>query len=100
MPINLYTLGMPVTLTETFTDADNAPVDPDTVLFKIKDPDGTTTTYDYADSPASITSASTGDYQIVIVPTLQGRYFYRWESTGDGQAASEGEFLVADSRFS
>lgn len=98
MSINAYCIGALVRIDATFTDSDGVAAVPDTVTLKLRSPNGTITTY--TDAEISSNSPADGGYYIDVEATAAGRYFYRWESTGDGQGASEGEFMVLDSRFS
>jgi uncharacterized protein YfaS (alpha-2-macroglobulin family) len=95
MTINVYDTGDLVRCTGTFaTDGTN--VDPTAVLFKVKSPTGTVTTYTYG-TDVQLVKSATGIYYVNVSATENGMYRYRFYSTGTGQAASEGQFRVRDS---
>lgn len=95
-----YDLGDSVRVTASFTDPDTGDaVDPDTVGFKYKDPAGTVTTLTYGDG-ARIVKDSAGHYHVDVDANLAGRWYYRFYSTGAGQAATERSFTVRPSQFS
>lgn len=89
-----YDLGDVVRVSAAFTDPNNAnaAVDPTAVLLAYKTPDGTVTTYTYGVS--TIVRASAGNYYADLTPTAAGIHYYRWYSTGTGQAAEEKSFTV------
>jgi autotransporter translocation and assembly factor TamB len=74
-------------------------VDPDTVSAKVKAPDDTITNHDWLGSPADITHDSTGKFHLAVTPDQEGEWFFRFESTGNGQAANEHHFKVAATEF-
>lgn len=95
-----YDLGDSVRVTASFADPDTGDaVDPDTVGFKYKDPLGEVTTLVYGDG-ARIVKDSTGNYHVDVDANLAGRWYYRFYSTGAGQAATEQAFTVQRSQFS
>lgn len=82
-----------VRVSATFKNSAGSAVDPGTVRFKFRTPAGAETTYTYPSSPQLIRD-STGVYHVDIDANLIGRWVFRWESTGVGQAAAEGQFLA------
>jgi hypothetical protein len=90
-------VNSPITLQVNLTDSSGSDTDPDTVLIKILDPFGVSTTYTYGDDD-EVTKQSVGDYSAEITPDSAGRWRWRWETTGD-VIALEGDFLVQDSGF-
>jgi hypothetical protein len=50
----------------------------------------------YGVAPALVKD-STGHYHIDVSASMSGTWRYRWESTGAGQAAEEGAFVVESS---
>jgi hypothetical protein len=66
---------------------------PTAVKFLYKDPSGTTTTLVYG-TDAALVNDSAGHYHVDIDCDEAGTWYYRWESTGTGQAAEEGRFVV------
>lgn len=91
---NLYDLGDLVRVSGTFKTQAGAAIDPSTVSFEFRRPDGTVTSYAY---PATIVRDSLGTYHVDIDANAPGTWRYRWESTGTGQAAEEGAFVVKES---
>lgn len=96
--INRYDIGDLVRVTGTLTDADGTATDPNTVAFKIKTPAGATTTYTYG-VDAEVKKSATGIYYMDVSTTAEGNWYYRIYSTGTGQAAAEGTFIVKTSDF-
>ncbi len=93
-----YPNGQPVTLTTTVKDRTGTLVDAGslTLLVKIRNADGTTTTTGTYSSPAH---DSTGTYHQDIPAAdlaANGHYQYTWTSTGTGAGVSFGEFDVFD----
>ena len=95
-----YDVGDIIRVTGKFSTAatTSAYKDPDTVNFHYNNP-GTTTITSYAVSPpttnANIIRTDTGEFYVDITTTGDGRYEYRWTSTGDTAAGSEESgFLV------
>lgn len=73
--------------------ATGAALDPDVVSVSIRDPDGTVTTYVYG-TDDEVVKDGTGSYHMDVDADTAGVWFYRWFSTGDGQAAEERSFIV------
>ena len=89
MPYNIYDLGDSIRVSATFTDADTLDaVDPDVVNLSIRTPDGTLTTYTYGVG-GNVVKADVGQYYSIVDVNQSGSWFYRWWSTGFGQAAKE-----------
>lgn len=93
-----YDLGDAVTCQATFKKS-GVVLDPSTVAFKVKDPAGNVTVYSYPADP-QLVKDSTGVYHVDVNANLEGTWFYRFESTGTGQAAEERSFAVRKSHFS
>lgn len=93
MAENVYDLGDLVRVTTTFTTAAGVAVDPTAVFLAVKNPAGTTTTYTYGISAGLIKSAA-GVYYLDVDANAAGYWFYRWYSTGTGQAAAQNAFKV------
>jgi len=87
-----------VRCTGTFTNGAGAGVDPTAVLFKVKMPGGTITTYTYG-TGAEVVRDSTGVYHVDVDANAAGEWYYRFYSTGTGQAAEEARFSVDGSEF-
>lgn len=86
MTRTIYQVGDSVTLQATFTSLSGVNTDPTTVMLKVRDPGGTTTTYTWAGG--DITKAAPGVFQYALSITTAGRYWYKWFGTGTVQAAS------------
>lgn len=94
---NKYDKGDVVRATGSFTGG-GAAIDPDSVSFRVKAPDGTVTVYVYL-TDAELVKEATGVYHVDVDANANGEWFYRWESSGLGQAAAEGRFIVKASAF-
>jgi hypothetical protein len=88
-------VGNMTRVTATFRDSQNVINDPDQVKFKLKLPEGTVTDYEYGIDD-EITKISPGIYFVDIPLDTAGRYDYYFYSTGHGQAADQGSFIVID----
>src|SRR5215831_13090393 len=93
-----YPLNQPIRLSTTVKDVTGTLVNPGalTLLVKIANADGTTTTTGTYSSP---TQDSTGTYhQDIPVTDLAsiGHYQYTWTATGSGAGVSFGDFDVFD----
>ena len=98
MPFNYYNLGGYVRVWATFKDgATGGVIDPDTVKLSIKTPAGTVTTYTYG-VDANVVKEDVGKYYTRIDANEPEFWWYRWWSTGFGQAAAEREFKVRTAR--
>jgi hypothetical protein len=91
-----YDIGDLVRLSASFTNSVGSAVDPTTVAVKYKAPGAATVTKTYA--LAEVTKDSTGHYHYDVSVTVEGHWYYRWESTGTGQAAAEDVFYVNPTR--
>ena len=91
MSDRLYEPGVSVRLTGQFR-SQGVLGDPTSIVLKVKDPLGTTTTYDYA--LAEVTREDTGVYYVDVVPSTPGRWFYRWLATGALVGSVEESFRV------
>ena len=82
-------------LTATFTDPENSdtPIDPTAVYLSVRDPNGTVTTLQFG-VDSEVQQSGTGAYYADISIDRPGRWYYRWWSTGVGQAADEQWFEV------
>lgn len=98
MAINRYDKGDKVRVSGVFTNAAGSAVDPDVVRFKYRAPGASTVTLVYG-TDAALVKDSTGNYHADVDCAASGVLRYRWESTGSGQAAAEGEFVIERSAF-
>ena len=92
-----YDVGDSVRMSAAFTVSSVA-TDPTTITFKMREPDGTVTTYVYG-TDAELVKDSTGNYHVDWGTSMSGDFFYRFTGTGACVAASEGYFTVKESRF-
>jgi len=95
---NTYDLGDLVRASGVFTDSDDADQDPTVVVCKYRTPAAMTTTLTYG-TDDEVVKDSTGHYHVDISLTASGDWYYRWESTGTGQAAEEERIIVESSKF-
>lgn len=73
--------------------------DPDAVACIVLSPYGIKTTYTYG-TETNIGKTDTGDFYCDITPDKSGRWFFRWEATGNATTVvNEGNFLVQSSPF-
>jgi len=96
--MNVYDIGDLVKVSATFTDVTDDAIDPDVVIFAFKDPVGATTTYTYNED-AELVRDSLGTYHVNVSVDSAGTWYYRWSSTGTGQAAEEDHFVVRASNL-
>lgn len=101
-----YIQGNAVTLFEQFLDADNEPADPTTIVFYVRDPAGTVTSYTFGvdgevthptnpDPDSPYFGTPVGYYECHLgAPTMVGEWHYRPTGTGALTAASEYEFTI------
>lgn len=81
------------TLTNTF-NVDDTPTDPTTISLIVTDPEGTATTYTFADT--QITKVSTGVYRKAIGCSIAGEWTYQWVGTGTVVDTDAGTWTVFD----
>ena len=94
----MYELGDLVRVQGTFTNSAGTNIDPSVVRAQYKNPIGTITTLVYGTDVELVRSAL-GIFYVDIDANLSGRWHYRIHSTGTGQGAAEGEFVVKESQF-
>lgn len=97
MTISVFQVGDKVRLAAEFTDIDEADSDPGGVLCKVREPDGSVTTYTYG-TDAALIKDSTGNYHLDFLTTQSGRHRYGFYGITSGQAVSESEFRVQPSK--
>lgn len=98
MAINIQDLGDLVRLESEFRDLElDTLMDPTVVKLSIREPDGTLVTLTYG-VDASIIRSSLGIYYYDLDCDQSGDWYYRWWSTGTGQAAEERHFTVRPAR--
>lgn len=91
--------GSLVRLAASFTDANGDPIDPDAVTARVRDPFGGVTEHAFDNSPADIVNDAVGEYHVDVTATYAGEWWFRFESSGTGQAAAEHRFVVSASVF-
>lgn len=99
---SVYDVGDLVRISGAFANEDDIDVDPTVVTFKFTDPLGSTTDYIYDVDPEvdpELVRESVGHYHVDISIDEAGAWYYRWSSTGIGQAAEEDSFVVRKSRI-
>lgn len=79
-------------LTAAFTVASVA-TDPSTLMFIMREPDGTETPYVYG-TDAELVKDSTGNFHVDWPITQAGRHLYRWVGTGAAAEAGQAEFYA------
>jgi hypothetical protein len=91
--LNQYEVGDLLRYSGEFRNSGGTLIDPTTVTFKARNPAGTITSYLYG-TDAQVVKDSTGIYHVDWSLTSAGKWYFRIESTGTGQAADEEEVLV------
>ena len=97
---NTYRVGQLVTVLGVFTQrtdphdpASGVPVDPATVAIEVTDPSSVETTWVFGTDP-EVENDDVGKYHANVDVDAAGTWRYRWVSTGNGQAAGRGRFIV------
>lgn len=88
-----YDIGDAIRLQATFRDASSNLVDPTTVTIGYRTPAGVLTEYIYGVSQ-QVEHPSAGVYFVVLIPSMEGLYWYRYSSTGTYASAEERAFYV------
>jgi len=96
MATNTYDTGDVVRFSAEFT-SDGVLTDPTEVTLKIKQPNGTISTYTYG--AAEITRVSTGNYYKDVEMTQTGQLWYRFSGTGALISAEESYLIIRPSEF-
>lgn len=92
MAVNSYVKGTLTRLSCTFT-YQGSPVDPTTVVFKVKDPTNAVTEYDNPQRDG------VGQYHVDVLLSSSGTWWYRAEGTGAAEVAAEAQLTVKVSHF-
>jgi hypothetical protein len=98
MPVNQYAEGQRVRCLATFTDYGGALGDPATVTFKFRTPTGLVTSYTFG-ADLQLVRDSLGTYHVDVDAISDGRWHWRWQSTGAIAGAKEHYFDVTSSKF-
>lgn len=88
----VYYKGQKARFTGSFTNASGLPVDPTSVTFKTRDPNGTVESH-VADHDG------VGTYHHDVTLNQSGDWYWRWEATGTVDAVTEGAVKVLLSNF-
>lgn len=83
-----YHVGDIVTIEAVWTDSAGVATDPAAVFCQYQDPSGVSVTLTYG-TDAALVRDSAGNYHVDIDAGEAGYWYYRFYSTGSGQAASE-----------
>lgn len=86
-------IGNLVRLRGTYTDINGDLQDPTNVTIETEEPDTAYTLKTFGPD-LEVIKESLGIFHLDFSPTQEGRHGYRWASTGTGQAAKEGTFLI------
>lgn len=74
--------GTTVRIFIDWTDPDTGvPIDPNTVEFKLREPDLTVLTYEYGTDPEVVRTVA-GTYYISVLLDQEGTYHWKWTGTG------------------
>lgn len=76
------------------TIAGTANLDPTAVFAQVRNPAGSVTTYEYG-VDAEVNKSAVGVYYIDVNLNIAGTWYYRFYSTGTGQAVAADQSLVA-----
>jgi hypothetical protein len=95
---NTYEKGDLVRVTGTWTDTDGSAVDPSAVFTSYTDPSNVQVDLEYG-VDAALKKSGTGIYYVDVDADETGTWYYRFYSTGTGQAANETFFDVRPSEF-
>ncbi len=98
MATNSYYKGQKVTVTALFKNSAGTLADPSAVYAQYQNPSNEETSLQYGVDDA-LGKSAVGTYYIDIDANEVGTWYYRFYSTGTGQAASEGYFTIAESEF-
>jgi hypothetical protein len=91
--MNTYHKGQKVRCSVEFA-VSTVLTDPTAVVFIIRQPDETQTTYTYGGVDGVIIKDSTGKYHADISTTQAGDWLMRWEGTGECNAVDEDIFFT------
>lgn len=93
MAISTYEKGDLVRVSATFT-AGGVPADPTNIFCWKRAPSGAASSYQYG-VDEELGRDDDGDYHFDIDASAIGTWYYGFYSTGTGQAADEGKFVVS-----
>lgn len=93
-----YDINDTVRCRAKFKNSNKVLIDPTSVTFKFKSPDGVITTYVYG-VDSQLVRESTGIYYCDIDLLQSGNYIYRFNSSGTLKSGSESRFSVKRSEI-
>ena len=88
-----YDLGDLIQISAVFTNQAGTALDPTAVLFRTKNPAGVKVNLVYG-VDAALVRDSEGHYHVNVDANVVGTWLYRFWSTGTGQGAETGSFIV------
>ena len=88
-----HDLGALVKVTGIFTDEEGDSLDPTAVKMSWRTPAGVNTTKVYV-TDAEVVKEEPGEYYVLLDANESGLWYYRWWSTGTGQAAKEFQYSI------
>lgn len=100
--MSYYDIGDAIKLrTSTpFQNNSGTAIDPDTVTFTVREPDGTRTSYVYG-VDGEVSREGTGDYSMIVRPDSSGVWRYAIageDASGNALSADEGRFEVRNAQ--
>ena len=96
--LNAYNVGDLIRITGNLSTAAGLAVDPSALVVTVQAPNGTKTAYTYNSDPFPV-RAEAGEFYVDYTPTQAGEHYYKFASTGTGQAVDEGAFMVVTPRI-
>jgi hypothetical protein len=96
--MGLINIGDMVRVSSNFVDTANTSTDPNTVVFKMKEPNNTVTTYTFGVN-AQMVKESTGNYHVDWLVGASGFHVYNYRGNGVANAAEEASFMAVPSQF-
>ena len=90
--MDTYDKGDLVRRTVVFKNSAGTPTDPTDVTYKLTEPDGTVTVFEY--NPGAIVKDSTGNFHVDITPDQVGTHSELWVGAGAVQQTDESTWFV------
>lgn len=91
--MNVYEKGDVVRVKANFASTGGAALDPTAVTFSYQYPNASVVELVYGSS-TRVVKTGTGAYYVDVDADIRGVTRWRWDSTGSGKAAHEGQFTV------
>ena len=95
---NTYNKGTLLRCAGAWTDTAGTALDPTVVVFQSQTPEGVETSLVYG-SDGAVGRSSTGGYYCNVSLATAGTWYYRFYSTGTGQAADQEKVIVTETQF-